>query len=374
LQSSNGKLLQRPRMESEQGVGGRLKPAQTDQTEPIVGIGLPVFNGERYLAQTIDSILAQTFENFELVICDNASTDRTQEIAEGYALRDARVRYYRNDRNLGAGPNYDLCFYRSRGEYFKWAAHDDLLAPDFIAQCVTLLDRNPDAVMSAVGVTHIDSEGRVLRVETFPCSCLASPSPAARFTTTLLNRHGCASCVNFFGVFRRVALLTSQLHGNYGHSDSVLLAEMALRGPSVIVPAPLFFDRDHPGRLTNKGTSPTDMVGWWDQSKTGKREPYILIAYTNLWRLALAAPLPLAERLRAISGLISWWTVRHNFRSAIDQSLWCIAPRVHSLITTLRHKSRQTRQLRESRAALARSAASNECVADQMDHSAHSKV
>ncbi len=87
---------------------------------PRVSIGLPVFNGERYLARAIDSILAQDFRDLELVVCDNASTDRTAEICAAYARRDPRVRYHRNPRNLGAGPNYDRCFHLARGEYFKW--------------------------------------------------------------------------------------------------------------------------------------------------------------------------------------------------------------------------------------------------------------
>ncbi len=85
---------------------------------PRVSIGLPVFNGERYLARAIDSVLGQDFRDFELIICDNASTDRTAEICAAYARRDARVRYVRNPRNLGAGPNYDRCFHLARGTYF----------------------------------------------------------------------------------------------------------------------------------------------------------------------------------------------------------------------------------------------------------------
>src|SRR3990172_5611242 len=98
----------------------------------LIAVGLPVYNGQKYLAQAIESILGQTFADFELIISDNASTDRTQEICQAYAARDPRVRYFRNERNLGAGPNYDLCFERARSKYFKWAAHDDVIAPDFL--------------------------------------------------------------------------------------------------------------------------------------------------------------------------------------------------------------------------------------------------
>ena len=120
--------------------------AMTSGAPPRVSIGLPVFNGERYLARAIESVLGQDFRDLELIVCDNASTDRTPEICAAYARRDARVRYFRNPRNLGAGPNYDRCFRLARGEYFKWAAHDDRLAPDYLSRTVAALDAAPEAV------------------------------------------------------------------------------------------------------------------------------------------------------------------------------------------------------------------------------------
>ena len=98
---------------------------------PRVSLGFPVYNGERYLAAALDSLLGQTFRDLEVVICDNASTDRTAELCAAYAARDARVRYHRNPTNLGAAPNFNRTFELSRGEYFKWAAHDDVCAPTF---------------------------------------------------------------------------------------------------------------------------------------------------------------------------------------------------------------------------------------------------
>ena len=93
---------------------------------PRVSIGLPVYNGDRYLRETIEGLLNQTFSDFELVICDNASTDRTQDICNEYCLLDKRVRYYRNNENIGAGKNFNKAFSLSQGKYFKWAACDDL--------------------------------------------------------------------------------------------------------------------------------------------------------------------------------------------------------------------------------------------------------
>src|SRR5262245_38039803 len=98
-------------------------------SSPRVSIGMPVRNGEPFIADAIDSLLAQTLTDFELIICDNASTDRTQEICGEYAAQDARIRYYRNPTNLGPAQNHNKCFELSRGEYFRWHAHDDMCLP-----------------------------------------------------------------------------------------------------------------------------------------------------------------------------------------------------------------------------------------------------
>jgi glycosyltransferase involved in cell wall biosynthesis len=126
---------------------------------PRVSIGLPVYNGERYLRESIDSILAQTFQNFELVICDNASTDATARICEEYTERDPRVRYFRNARNIGGINNANLTFERSRGELFRWAAHDDVCAPTLLERCVQVLDERADAVGVYPGTINIDEDG-----------------------------------------------------------------------------------------------------------------------------------------------------------------------------------------------------------------------
>ena len=145
--------------------GGLSQADMPDTTldPPTVSIGLPVFNGERYLDATIRSILDQSFTDLELIVCDNASTDATGDICARHAARDPRLLYHRQPRNLGAGPNYDDCFHRSRGRYFKWAAHDDLLAPDYLASAVAALEAAPDAVLCTTGITEIGPEGEELR-------------------------------------------------------------------------------------------------------------------------------------------------------------------------------------------------------------------
>ena len=106
------------------------------QNKPRVSIGLPIYNGENLVIETLDSFLSQTFSDFEVIISDNGSIDRTQQICEDYAAKDGRIKYYRNLKNLGVAPNLNRVFELSSGEYFKWADHDDLLAPDFLLRCV----------------------------------------------------------------------------------------------------------------------------------------------------------------------------------------------------------------------------------------------
>ncbi|MBS0016773.1 MAG: glycosyltransferase family 2 protein, partial [Arthrospira sp. SH-MAG29] len=137
--------------------------AQTYPPHPRVSIGLPVYNGENFIQETLDCLLSQTFDDFELIICDNASTDRTEEICRDYAARDKRIRYYRHPENLGAAKNYNRTFELSTAEYFKWAAHDDLYAPEFLERCVEALDTHPSTVLCYPQEYWIDEQGNPLK-------------------------------------------------------------------------------------------------------------------------------------------------------------------------------------------------------------------
>ena len=110
--------------------------AASSGQSPRVSIGMPVRNGQKYIREAIDSIRAQTFSDWELVICDNASTDNTESIVREYAQRDARIRYHKNERDIGPAGNHNVCFKLARGEYFRWHAHDDLIGADYLARCV----------------------------------------------------------------------------------------------------------------------------------------------------------------------------------------------------------------------------------------------
>ena len=110
-------------------------------TAPRLTIGLPVYNGEKYVAESIESLLGQSFTDFELVISDNASTDSTGDICRQYEKQDSRVRYFRQPQNIGLAPNHNFVVERASGELFKWAAGDDLYARDLVERCVDALDK-----------------------------------------------------------------------------------------------------------------------------------------------------------------------------------------------------------------------------------------
>ena len=131
-------------------------------SQPRVSIGLPIYNAEQFLEETLRSLLSQTVPDFELIITDNASTDNTQNICQAYAARDDRIRYYRNEQNIGCDPNFNRVFSLSRGKYFKWAAFDDVCAPNFLEVCLEVLDNEPQVILCYPKTKLIDLEGKFL--------------------------------------------------------------------------------------------------------------------------------------------------------------------------------------------------------------------
>ena len=150
-----------------------------------VSVGLPVYNGERYLNEALDSILCQTFEDFELIISDNASSDRTEEMCREYAKNDKRIRYSRSSENLGAAWNFNRVAGLSTSEYFRWATADDLSAPEQIQTCVEVLDRERDAVLCYPKTVLIDENGEFIRYYEDNLD-LRSPSPRERLHQFLM--------------------------------------------------------------------------------------------------------------------------------------------------------------------------------------------
>jgi glycosyltransferase involved in cell wall biosynthesis len=230
---------------------------------------MPVYNGDRFLREALDSVLAQTFEDFELIISDNASTDRTQEICQAYAAQDQRIRYYRNEENLGAAWNYNRVFELSTGEYFKWAAHDDLCMPEYLERCVEVLDRHPTVVLCYPKTTIIDEHGQ--QVENYFDSLnLRSPKPHERYAHFHNRYRSGAKCNAILGVMRASTLGMTPLIGSYVSSDRILLGELALRGQFYEIPEHLFLRRDHPQASVRANPRSEERAAWFDPSSRGK--------------------------------------------------------------------------------------------------------
>ena len=145
-------------------------------SKPRLSIGLPVYNGADFLAQSLDSLLGQTFEDFELIISSNASTDGTDDICSAYAARDPRVQFFRQSTNIGAVPNHYFVFGQATGELFKWASGDDLYARDLLARCIERLDQHPEAVLAHSWTAAVDGTGTLIQAHEYP---LATDSPVA---------------------------------------------------------------------------------------------------------------------------------------------------------------------------------------------------
>ncbi|NIA30315.1 MAG: glycosyltransferase [Actinobacteria bacterium] len=232
---------------------------------PKLSVGIPVYNGEEFLELALDSILDQTFTDFEVVISDNASTDRTEEICRSFIAKDDRIRYFRNEENLGASRNYNRVFELSRGEYFKWAAVDDLCAPDYFLRCVHILDSRPDVVVCYPRTKIIDQHGQVLE-EYDDGLNLQSDSAFERFRQFVRTARECNAV---FGVIRSSVLQRTRLIENYNGSDIILLAELSLYGKFYELADYLFFRRTHPQCSSNLQT-PEETLVWFDPAQKGK--------------------------------------------------------------------------------------------------------
>src|SRR5262245_21339235 len=126
---------------------------------PRVSICLPVYNGEEYIREAIRSVLDQTFEDFELIISDNASEDRTAEICNEFSTTDPRVFYSRSDINRGLAWNHNRTFAQAKGQFLMWIGHDDLLERKYISRCIEAMDEDPGVVLSYSNANHIDDNG-----------------------------------------------------------------------------------------------------------------------------------------------------------------------------------------------------------------------
>jgi glycosyltransferase involved in cell wall biosynthesis len=307
---------------------------------PRLSIGLPVYNGENYLAESLDALLGQSYEDFELIISDNASTDGTAEICRRYGKQDPRIRYVRQSRNIGLAPNHNFVFQQSRGELFKWAAADDLYGRDLLQHCVAALDGHPGVVLAHSWEAVIDSTGNVTQSLEYP---LATNSPRApeRFRSILfgssglfersilsgssslpessdvdihglirVDNHGILRACDEYGVIRTDVLRRVAPLGSYHHSDRIVVCEIALHGPFHMTPDWLYFRREYPDRTYNASPSVRARCAVFDPVRENRlRHPAARLLTEYIWGYVAAirrAPLSPADRRECYRYLAQW--------------------------------------------------------------------
>lgn len=283
-----------------------------EHLSPTVTVGMPVYNGERYLAEAIESVLAQRFDRLEVIISDNASTDGTPDMCRRYEQQDRRIRYVRNERNMGAAFNYNRLVDLARGRYFKWMAHDDRCHPDLIGACVDVLDCEPGVALCYAPTTFIDEQGRRLRTirDGFH---FRERRPSDRFRRFLPLARGWMNPV--FGLYRIDVLRQTQRIGSYPSSDMILIAEIALRGEIHELPESLFFRREHREMSVRANPSARERQRWFDPSYRG-RAPMVHWRWVMEYlRIIRRAPINPAEKMRCMMALTRWlkWTRRELF-------------------------------------------------------------
>lgn len=305
------------------------------QINPKISLGLPVFNGENYIELTIRSILDQTYTDFELIISDNASLDRTEEICRDYSEKDSRIRYYRNEKNLGLARNFRIVFELSSGKYFKWAAHDDIIAPDYLSKCVNVLEQDSSIVMCYTKTKLINEHGKVLYDYDITLENTASPNPQDRFKDLVLINHWGSE---IFGLIRSDTLKMTPLIASYAGSDRPLIAELSLHGRFYEIPEYLFFSRDHTERSVRKETIHS-REALFDPANAGKVAfPHwrLLLEY---WKSVRRFPLNRYERIYCYLHLGRWLIVNLNWARMLMDLAMAVEPRSWELIWRLKRKS-----------------------------------
>lgn len=278
------------------------------RTNPRVSVGLPVYNGAQYLAEALDSLLDQSYADFELVIGDNGSADDTESICRDFAARDERIRYFRHPQNLGAARNYNFVFEESAGELFRWAAHDDRAERDFLLRCVEALDASgPEVVLAHPKTRIIDDSGAWVRDHDERINWRGS-SPEARLEDLIRDRwHSHLHlCSPVFGLIRRSVLAQTRLIQPFQGADEALLIELALRGNFYEVPEFLFVRRYHDKMSLRANLSAEERMAWFDPSRGGSFPlPRGRLAWGYLTAIA-RTPLPVSTRMRCYRVLLEW--------------------------------------------------------------------
>lgn len=264
-------------------------------TAPRISVGMPVYNGEDYLAQSIQCVLDQTFRDFELIISDNASDDRTEEICREFAEKDPRIRYYRNAENIGAAGNYNRLVELARGEYFRWSNADDLLAPTLHEACIEALEVSPEAVLSYGKTEIIDENGDA--VERYEDNLNLTHRRASERMPRYFEQLGLTNII--YGLMRTDAVRKTSLFGDgtLPAADVSFMAELLMLGTFVEVPQLLFYRRMHTGASSYDRDDDERQQEFWRAESTPFKLPIIRQTFRYLRRI-WKIDIELMEKLR----------------------------------------------------------------------------
>jgi polysaccharide pyruvyl transferase WcaK-like protein/glycosyltransferase involved in cell wall biosynthesis len=255
---------------------------------------MPIYNSERYLRQSLDSVLAQTLADFELIISDNGSTDATADICAEYAERDGRIRYIRQKKNIGAPRNWNAVLIEAKGKYFKWASGNDNCAPESLALSVKRMEREPDIVLCYGRTELIDNEGNSLGIYQDDLD-VGESSPSERFMKIL---KGMMLNNAQQGVARTSELRRTGLDRLYPGGDIPLMAELALYGRMILLPQVTLYRRFTPGTVMAM-RSPAEVTLIYNPE--AKRPAKLLRSHFHWDNLVSInrAPIPFPEKVRA---------------------------------------------------------------------------
>jgi glycosyltransferase involved in cell wall biosynthesis len=249
---------------------------------PLVSVGIPVFNGAEFIRDSIESILAQTYTAFELIISDNGSTDGTTEICREYAAQDKRIRFYRNECNIGATKNFRKVFELSRGTYFKWQSYDDMCSNNVLMESIRMLEEDSSIVLAYPFTVVIREDGRQVLSHDCWRLLLNQDKPWKRFKFRV--EHGKGPCTAIYGLIRSEALARTRLIDRFAHSDQVLILELALQGKFELATRAVHYYRHHRKQSLKANRKPRERMLWFDTNFRGNPPDEQLTVIREMFR------------------------------------------------------------------------------------------
>jgi glycosyltransferase involved in cell wall biosynthesis len=233
-------------------------------TVPLVSIGLPVRNGENSLRRALDSLLSQEYRRLEVIISDNASTDETGNICQDYARADNRLRYFRNETNIGAASNFKRVLELATGQYFMWAAHDDKWHPDFVKLLVGELETHSEANVAMSATDLVEEDGSLKRRVRYLDA--ENPNRMSYFAMAAVLAAGKPYHFYIYGLYRASFLKCAFISlPNVAGGDRLFICELALATRFRYVDAPLYIRTVHNQLRAERYTGDQLQQHWQDR-------------------------------------------------------------------------------------------------------------